>query len=259
MGTIAVQYMSYQNYPKTSHPGAFGSSFITAGFALKTTDLANSRGDLFGPELADYMKRAARHLAGIKTFGEEQPNIENRVELTSAKDEYGMPLGKLIHTYDQDAVALWNANLEEGLKVAKAAGAKEAWSGRGSIPTSHLMGGAIMGTSCGQFRRQQLWPEPRNPQPLDSRTRHLPDRRRLQSDIHHLRGVAARRRADGVAMGNADELGTRKHKSLAEIVMPGLVPGIHVLAAIRKTWMAGTKPGHDENAMCPLHIFRRPG
>jgi len=29
--------------------------------------------------------------------------------------------------------------------------------------------------------------------------------------------------------------------------MPGLVPGIHVLADVdaRKTWMAGTKPGHD--------------
>jgi hypothetical protein len=30
--------------------------------------------------------------------------------------------------------------------------------------------------------------------------------------------------------------------------MPGLVPGIHVLCRSknRKTWMAGTKPGHDE-------------
>jgi hypothetical protein len=30
--------------------------------------------------------------------------------------------------------------------------------------------------------------------------------------------------------------------------MPGLVPGIHVFAAPQagKTWMAGTKPGHDE-------------
>jgi hypothetical protein len=27
--------------------------------------------------------------------------------------------------------------------------------------------------------------------------------------------------------------------------MPGLVPGIHVFAAARKTWMAGAKPGHD--------------
>jgi choline dehydrogenase-like flavoprotein len=59
-----------------------------------------------------------------------------------------MPLGKLIHSYDQDAVALWNANFEQGLKVAKAAGAKEAWSGRGSIPTSHLMGGTIIGNSA---------------------------------------------------------------------------------------------------------------
>ena len=31
------------------------------------------------------------------------------------------------------------------------------------------------------------------------------------------------------------------------LVMPGLVPGIHVLLHEgRKTWMAGTKPGHDE-------------
>jgi hypothetical protein len=77
--------MSYERYPKKSHDGAFGSSFVTAGFAVKTTDLANSRADLFGPELADYMKRAARNLAGIKTFGEEQPNMENRVELTAPR------------------------------------------------------------------------------------------------------------------------------------------------------------------------------
>ncbi len=95
------------------------------------------------------MKRAARGLSGIKTFGEEQPNIENRVELTNEKDAFGMPLGKLTHTYDDNAVALWNANLEVGLKVAKASGAKEAWSARGAIPTSHLMGGTIMGTGAG--------------------------------------------------------------------------------------------------------------
>src|ERR1700731_1654627 len=150
LGTIAVQYISYERYAKTSHPGAFGSSFVTAGFALKTSDLASSRGDLFGPDLADYMKRAARNLAGIKAFGEDQPMMENRVELASGKDEFGMPLGKLIHSYSPDSLALWNANLEEGLKIAKASGAKEAWSARGGpVPTSHLMGGAIMGTSAG--------------------------------------------------------------------------------------------------------------
>jgi hypothetical protein len=35
---------------------------------------------------------------------------------------------------------------------------------------------------------------------------------------------------------------------ISKVVMPGLVPGIHVLASLEqeKTWMAGTKPGHDE-------------
>jgi choline dehydrogenase-like flavoprotein len=58
-------------------------------------------------------------------------------------------MAKIIHSYDQDSVALWNANFEEGLKVARATGAKEVWSGRGNMPTIHLMGGTIMGTEAG--------------------------------------------------------------------------------------------------------------
>ena len=111
--------------------------------------IANARVDLFGPELAAFMKRAARGLTRINAFGEEMPNIENRIELASDKDEFGMPLAKIIHSYDQDAAALWNANFEEGLAVAKAAGAKEMWSARGSMPTIHLLGGTIMGTGAG--------------------------------------------------------------------------------------------------------------
>ena len=58
-----------------------------------------------------------------------------------------MPLGRLIHTYDDTAVALWRTNGEEGLKIARAAGAKESWTGT-AIPTSHLHGGTIMGTGA---------------------------------------------------------------------------------------------------------------
>jgi choline dehydrogenase-like flavoprotein len=94
------------------------------------------------------MKRAARGLTRINAFGEGLPNIENRIELASDKDEFGMPLAKIVHSYDQDAAALWNANFEEGLKIAKAAGAKEVWSARGNMPTIHLMGGTIMGTNA---------------------------------------------------------------------------------------------------------------
>src|SRR6185437_15115059 len=50
---------------------------------------------------------------------------------------------------------------------------------------------------------------------------------------------------------------------LSKLVMPGLVPGIHALASLkqRKTWMAGTKPGHDETANPSLRgaRFRRGG
>src|SRR5215467_2182848 len=71
MGTTGVQYMSYDRYGKTGRKGTFGSSFLTAGAALKTSELggiANARPDLFGPELAAFMKRAARGLARINAF-----------------------------------------------------------------------------------------------------------------------------------------------------------------------------------------------
>jgi choline dehydrogenase-like flavoprotein len=46
-------------------------------------------------------------------------------------------------------MALWNANFDQGMKVAKATDAKEVWPGKGPVvPTSHLHGGAIMGTGA---------------------------------------------------------------------------------------------------------------
>ena len=63
--------------------------------------------------------------------------------------EFGMPMAKIVHSFDQDAVALWNANFEEGLTIAKGTGAKEFWSARGNQPTIHLFGGTIMGNGAG--------------------------------------------------------------------------------------------------------------
>lgn len=147
MGTVGAQFMSYDRYAKTSYPGAFGSSFIVAGTAMKTNDYAAARADLFGPELAAFMKRAARGITRITFFGEELPHLENRVELASDKDEFGMPLAQLIHSFDDDALTLWNANFEQGMNVAKATTATTAWPGKPSfVPTTHLHGGAIMGT-----------------------------------------------------------------------------------------------------------------
>lgn len=147
MGTVGAQFMSYDRYAKTSYPGAFGSSFIAAGTSHKTSDFALARGDLFGAEFAAYMKRAARGLTHMTIFGEDLPQLENRIELISDKDEFGLPMARLIHSFDDDAVALWNANFDQGMKIAKATDAKESWPGKGPVmPTSHLHGGAIMGS-----------------------------------------------------------------------------------------------------------------
>ena len=149
MGTVGAQFMSYDRYPKTNYPGAFGSSFITAGVAMKTNDFALARGDLFGADLHAFMKRAARGLTRMTVFCEELPRLDNRVELASDKDEFGLPLARLVHSFDDDAMALWNANFDQGLKIAKATDAKDSWPGKGPVvPTAHLHGGAIMGASA---------------------------------------------------------------------------------------------------------------
>jgi choline dehydrogenase-like flavoprotein len=148
MGTTGAQYMSYERYGKTAHNGAFGSTFIIAGTANKIQGIANTRPELFGPELHAYLKRAIKGFTRFTAFGEEQPKIENRIELAGEKDAFGMPLGRIIHSYDANEVALWNANFEEGMKIAKATDAKEVWQGRAVQPTIHLMGGTIMGTGA---------------------------------------------------------------------------------------------------------------
>jgi hypothetical protein len=216
MGTTGAQYMSYDRYGKTSHKAGFGSSFIIAGAALKTSGLggfANARLDLFGADLQAFMKRAARGFTRIVAFGEELPNIENRIELVSDKDEFSMPLAKIIHNYDKDAEAVWNANFDEGLEIAKATNAKEAWSARGNMPTIHLMGGTIMGPGSANSVVKQLRPDPRDPEPLPGRSRHLPDCRRFEPDLHDLRSLAARCRAAGRGVEHGRRLTPEKRDS----------------------------------------------
>ena len=151
LGSFGYQFVSYDRHPKTSRNTAFGSTFWNTGAAQKPTDvrgIANVRPDLFGKELDEFLKGKARGLARITAICEALPKIENRIELTSEKDEFGFPLVCINHTFDQDAVGLWSAALDEGVEIAKGAGAKEIWPGRGGIAPQHLLGGTIMGTSA---------------------------------------------------------------------------------------------------------------
>ena len=76
--------------------------------------------DLFGRELDEFMRVKARGLARITAIIEAMPNIDNRVELAEEKDEFGMPLARVVHSYDRDVHGLWDAAIAEGEAIAKA-------------------------------------------------------------------------------------------------------------------------------------------
>jgi choline dehydrogenase-like flavoprotein len=151
MGVLAAMHWSYDRYDKTARPGAFGSILWHCSPAIKPNDIggiANSRNDLFGQPLVDFIKRGSRQLSRLQAFGEELPNPDNRVVLASEKDEFGFPLARINHAYDQDAVGVWQQACDEGLLIAKAAGAKESWALRAAPPTIHMVGGTAMGRSA---------------------------------------------------------------------------------------------------------------
>ena len=139
MGSFGYHFVSYDRHPKTSRKAAFGSTFWNTGAAQKPTDargIANVRTDLFGAALDEFLKGKARGLARITAICEETPNIENRMELSSEKDEFGVPLIRIIHTFDRDVLSLFDAAIAEGVEIAKGAGAKDIWPGRGIGPAA---------------------------------------------------------------------------------------------------------------------------
>jgi choline dehydrogenase-like flavoprotein len=149
-GSAGYDFVTYDRHPKTIRKDAFGSTFWSTTAAMKQNDargMAGVRPDLFGRELDEFMKVKARGLARITAIIEAMPHLDNRVELAGEKDEFGMPLARIVHSYDRDVHGLWDAAIAEGQEIAKAAGAEEIWPGRGIGP-QHLLGGTIMGTGA---------------------------------------------------------------------------------------------------------------
>src|SRR5262249_30125949 len=127
VGMSSAFGMSQDGYVKDSHPG-FGSYTWTIGVAMKPNDVlgfANSRPQLFGNALHDFMKRASKGLARIGSQCEELPSADNRVVLADRKDDYGFPLARVIHSLDENSMKLFEHMREEGGRVIKATRAKE--------------------------------------------------------------------------------------------------------------------------------------
>ncbi|MCI4645656.1 MAG: GMC family oxidoreductase [Hyphomonadaceae bacterium] len=147
LGITGGELMSHEEYAKDRGGEApFGSIQWLAGQAMKPNDLlgiAGSRVDLFGAELHDFMKEAARGLATMNGFCEELPDPENRIELSDLVDHTGSKVPRLVHKWADNTRQLMDFAREKGEQIMSAAGAGTVWS----TPTAHahLMGGTLMG------------------------------------------------------------------------------------------------------------------
>ena len=73
------------------------------------------------------------------------PSVDNQLTLSDKKDRYGVPLARVTHDFGPDAVKCYDAGIQQGLAIFKAAGASEVWAGgRAQI---HNLGGTIVGRS----------------------------------------------------------------------------------------------------------------
>lgn len=150
MGVSSASYYTQDNYTKTARKGAFGSYQWLIAPAVKPNDLAGiavGRPDLIGPALDAWLKRAVKGAALMVGMGEEKPHIENRIELSEDRDEFGVPRARIVHRFDDEALALWDHMKAEAETVMVAAGATETWTS--PMATAHMMGGTMMGDNPG--------------------------------------------------------------------------------------------------------------
>ncbi|HEV2388182.1 MAG TPA: GMC family oxidoreductase [Candidatus Acidoferrales bacterium] len=146
-GTTGGQLLSQEDYAKDLRRGYPNSAQWLIANALKPNDLlgiVNSRPELFGPALHEFMRSAALHLATMTFVGEGLPRAENRLALGGAKDSHGFPLARVTHAFGAEDNACFASGMKQGLAIFRAAGAFEVWAGPRA--RMHVMGGAIMGS-----------------------------------------------------------------------------------------------------------------
>lgn len=147
LGVTAGAQICQDGYRKDAPERAFGSYQWGIGPSLKPNDLlgiANTQPGLFGQALVDFLERGGPKMGVMAAICESVPVADNRIELAGIKDSTGLPLARIVHSFNEEALALWRHANEEGLRILHAAGATTAWSG--PMGTAHVIGGTVMGS-----------------------------------------------------------------------------------------------------------------
>jgi choline dehydrogenase-like flavoprotein len=148
LGPTGGQLMNQDGYDnKLAVDNAYGSFQWIIANAVKPNGLlgiANNRADIYGPQLKPFLQRAVNHIGVMTLVSEDIALAENRVELSSARDAFGVPLARAVHNLGKSSAALVAHAMEQGKAVMDAAGAREQW--RGPQAGMHIMGGTVMGS-----------------------------------------------------------------------------------------------------------------
>jgi choline dehydrogenase-like flavoprotein len=142
--------VSQDDYEKDPKKGYLASYQWLLAPSVKPNGLngfASSRPDIHGAALDPWMKRAAKHFAFIQMVGEMIARPENRIELSSDKDAFGLPLSRLTIAFSDNERALYNHASTVGKSIVAAASATEVWTS--PLVNQHFMGGTIMGNDTG--------------------------------------------------------------------------------------------------------------
>lgn len=146
-GLPGGQLTGQDSYAWNPDRGYLGGWTWQIASALKPNDLvgiANTRADLFGQPLADFIRKGANHLAAIGMIGSNIPSPGGRLILGTSTDEYGLPVSELIHVFGDDDLKARDDAIAIAQQVMTAAGATEVWVGPPA--TQHVMGGVVMGS-----------------------------------------------------------------------------------------------------------------
>jgi len=145
MGVSAGQLMRREDHKGNGKRPHGGYQWQIAP-AMKPNDLfgiAFTKYDLFGARLDAFIRQGVRGMASMMAFGADEPVPENRILLSSVKDDLGVPVAEIRHKPSARAHGLWEHMAAEGLAVQRAAGAREAWNS--PLAPGHYAGGTIMG------------------------------------------------------------------------------------------------------------------
>jgi choline dehydrogenase-like flavoprotein len=140
---LMVSQDDYEKDPKKGYLASYQWLLAPAVKPNGINGLASSRPDIHGAALDPWMKRAAKHLAFIQMVGEMIARPENRIELSSDKDEFGLPLSRLTIAFSDNERALYSHASTVGKSILSAASATEVWTS--PLVNQHFMGGTIMG------------------------------------------------------------------------------------------------------------------